>query len=281
TCDDNRCLPPMPADFSFTFDADAGPDSEEGSVGKAGDQGGLNIAEPEGGMDFAGMMNAGSESDILNPISWNARVMHHDDGKSATLIFEGVIQDGWYIYSSRMVKDQGPVPIQIHVDALPEGYKLEDMEEIADQVSEGYDNIFGIDVIKVEGAFTLKQYITFEEDAEPLQGFIEYMSCTSEECIFPPVLEFEYEPAIAQITIDDGSGDKEILASEEEMASGLLAYYKLNPEKLESAEAENCIAAEDNHTLIEGSGLWRIFFLGFIGGLIALLTPCVFPMIPL
>src|SRR5699024_818591 len=97
TCDDNRCLPPMPADFSFTFDADAGPDSEEGSVGKAGDQGGLNIAEPEGGMDFAGMMNAGSESDILNPISWNARVMHHDDGKSATLIVEGVIQDGWYI----------------------------------------------------------------------------------------------------------------------------------------------------------------------------------------
>lgn len=274
TCDDNRCLPPMPVDFTFTFDAGAG-------VGEAEDQGALDIAEPEGGMSFGDMVNAAPESDILNPISWNARVTNHDDGRSATLVFEGVIQEGWYIYSSEMVKDQGPVPIEIHIDDLPAGYELKEMEEIADQVSEDYDNIFGIDVVKVEGNFTLKQYFTFTEDATPLQGYIEYMSCTSEECIFPPVLEFTYDPSTGQVLIDDGSGDDQILASEEEMASGLFAYYKLNPEKLESAEAENCIAAESNHTLIEGSGLWRIFFLGFIGGLIALLTPCVFPMIPL
>lgn len=275
TCDDNRCLPPMPVDFTFTFDSGAG------SVGVTGDQGVLDIAEPEGGMSFGDMVNAAPESDILNPISWNARVTNHDDGRSATLVFEGVIQEGWYIYSSKMVKDQGPVPIEIHIEDLPAGYELKEMEEIADRVSEDYDNIFGIDVVKVEGDFTLKQYFTFTEDVAPLQGYIEYMSCTSEECIFPPVLEFIYDPSTGQILIDDGSGDDQILASEEEMASGLFAYYKLDPEKLESAEAENCIAAESNHTLIEGSGLWRIFFLGFIGGLIALLTPCVFPMIPL
>lgn len=280
TCDDSRCLPPMPADFSFSFD-DEPQGTEESSVGQEDDQGGMNFAMPEKSSDFGGMETSVPESDILNPISWNARVTNHDDGQSATLVFEGVVQDGWYIYSSQMVKDQGPVPIAIHINDQPEGYELAEMEEIADRVSEDYDNIFEIDVIKVEGDFVLKQYLTFTDDSEPISGFIEYMSCTSEECIFPPVLEFVYNPADGQIMIDDGSGGDEILASEEEMISGLIDYYKLNPEKLESADAENCIAAEDNHTLIEGAGLWRIFFLGLIGGLIALLTPCVFPMIPL
>src|SRR5690625_5389688 len=90
TCDDSRCLPPMPADFSFSFD-DVPQDTEEGSVDQNDDhQGGVDFAAPEGGMDFGGMGTTAPESDILNPISWNARVTNHDDGKSATLVFEGV-----------------------------------------------------------------------------------------------------------------------------------------------------------------------------------------------
>src|SRR5690625_2025968 len=120
----------MPADFSFSFD-DVTQDTEEGSVDQNDDhQGGMDFAAPEGGMDFGGMGTTAPESDILNPISWNARVTNHDDGKSATLVFEGVIQDGWYIYSSQMVKDQGPVPIAIHFNDEPEGRSEEHTSEL-------------------------------------------------------------------------------------------------------------------------------------------------------
>lgn len=283
TCDDTRCLPPTPADFSFTFDESPSgntgmTDPRSGEDAESTPFGSLNFQEAPDD-NFAG--EAFGQSEMLAPISWNGRVTNHDDGKSATLVFEGAIEDGWYIYSSRMESEDGPVPIGIIWEDEAEGYDVGEMEELSEYRTETFDEIFNVDVIKLEKSFSLKQPIAFGGNTKPLKGRIEYMSCTSEECIFPPAVDFTYDPGSGLLVLDDGQGSRELLASGEEMAEGLFAYYKLNPTQLASEEAENCIAAEDNHTLIEGSGLWRIFILGLIGGFIALLTPCVFPMIPL
>src|SRR5690606_32069067 len=81
--------------------------------------------------------------------------------------------------------------------------------------------------------------------------------------------------------IDPDAVQPEMRATDSEIAAGLMAYYDLDPGALGQQEAINCVAEEDNHTIIQGSGNTRIFILGFLGGLLALLTPCVFPMIPL
>ncbi|HLU94400.1 MAG TPA: cytochrome c biogenesis protein CcdA, partial [Membranihabitans sp.] len=285
TCDDTRCLPPTPVDFIFHFESSSNSGSEDGN--------GL-LAEPkkkDNGTDFGSIdlseFNSPSPQDnpgsghIKNPIIWQARVDNYDqESYTATLVFSGTIEDGWHAYSSKMGSEDGPIPLDILFGENAEGYTFSPLEEDSEETVSGYDDIFETDVIKLKKSFTLSQDITFADASLPLQGSIEYMTCTEVECVFPAPLEFQFDPATGVIVLIDDEGIQ-TLADESEIAAGLLAYYDLNPESLEPQQAINCIAAEDNHTLIQGSGNGRIFFLGFLGGLLALLTPCVFPMIPL
>ncbi len=282
TCDETRCLPPTPANFTFSFDS-----SGEIDLGAADDVKKKDEPNPFGSIDDAGFSEmtpglAGSSSDMKEPVSWTARVENYNaDEGIASLIFEGVIDPGWHIYSSHMDDDAGPIPVTLSLVDVDQS-TLAPLHEDGEIVIDAFDEVFGTDVTKVKEKVTLRQSLSFEPDSEAMEGEIEYMACTDIECIIPPNVIFRFEPATGQIILLNQTGDdQQMLATESEIAAGLLAYYNLNPEALEQQEAVNCIAQEDNHTMIQGSGNWRIFILGFLGGLVALLTPCVFPMIPL
>lgn len=287
TCNETSCLPPTPVDFDFRFeqpagDASSGPSSSTAQHSKKKDSenrfGSIDgFASPDAAFD------ENAASDIETPVSWRVRVENFNpDERKATLIFEGDIKKGWHVYSSSMPEDNGPIPAGIILHENTEAYSLEGLEEQGEDVEEGYDDIFEVDVIKVKDGISLRQDLRFSSDAKSLKGSIEYMACTDINCVFPPPVNFRFEPESGLLTLADPSAtDSQDIASESEIAAGLLAYYDLNPEALQQQQAVNCIAEEDNHTLIQGSGNTRIFILGFLGGLLALLTPCVFPMIPL
>ena len=285
-CDDTRCLPPTPVDFSFYF---------EGSSSESTPEGGGFLTDPQkktdsefGSIEFSDFQSDADASTamadgMLKPVTWKAQVSNYDRAAGkATLVFTGEIDEDWHVYSSQMGPDDGPIPLGIIPGENQEDYVVAALEENAGEVLEGFDDIFGVDVIKLKGEFSISQDISFNPDARPLHGQMEYMACTVVECVFPPALLFEFYPETGEIVlIDPDEVSLEHLADESEIAAGLLAYYNLDPQSLGQQEAMNCIAAEDNHTLIQGSGNTRIFILGFLGGLLALLTPCVFPMIPL
>src|SRR5690606_31180758 len=202
--------------------------------------------------------------------------------RKATLVFEGRIESGWHVYSSTMDDDAGPIPLGIIPGSHQEDYTFSAIMEEAIESTEAYDDIFEVEVVKIKQGFTLSQDIGFDQDAATLEGSIDYMACTAVNCIFPPALQFSFDPVSGTLILDDPDAEGAGMPmADSEIAADLMAYYNLNPESLDQQEAINCVAAEDNHTLIQGSGNTRIFILGFLGGLLALLTPCVFPMIPL
>lgn len=284
-CDDTRCLPPTPVDFTFYFESSS--DNPSGGDGF--------LTEPKkkdnsqfGSIDLSGF-GTGSDQDfpgqqgMHKPVIWQAEVKNFDpDQGIATLVVHGTIEEGWHVYSSQMGPDDGPIPLGMVILENEDDYKLGALEESSDDVLSGFDEIFGVEVIKLKENFTISRQIEFGAQAGPLKGELEYMACTNIECIFPPALLFEFQPSSGEfLLIDPDAISGDILVDESEIAEGLLAYYNLDPQSLGQQEAINCVAPEDNHILIQGSGHTRIFILGFLGGLLALLTPCVFPMIPL
>lgn len=288
TCDETRCLPPTPVEFNFRFE------NTSGETGDLDGGGSLQIDKKKenedrfGSLDnsiipFPSMSNSAPGAGMEKPVTWTARVENYDrTSQKATLVFEGKIDEGWTVYSSTMSDDAGPIPLGIVINEGTKGYQISGVKESATEVIHGYDDIFEVDVVKIKHGFSLSRDLTFTADASPLEGSIEYMACTDINCVFPPPLTFRFDPETGLVDlIDPDATDPDGLVNESEITAGLLAYYDLNPELLGHQEAINCIAEEDNHTLIQGSGNMRIFILGFLGGLLALLTPCVFPMIPL
>jgi thiol:disulfide interchange protein DsbD len=107
------------------------------------------------------------------------------------------------------------------------------------------------------------------DEAKDITGVVNFMTCDDSKCIFPdPPPPFTVNLATGVISI----GSKT-------MAPGGECRYKLNTVDLNAPVVKS--TGSDEQEVRGSASLWRIFFLGFLGGLVALLTPCVFPMIPL
>ena len=131
-------------------------------------------------------------------------------------------------------------------------------------------------VTKYKKEVTFSQTIHPKKHLKTATGFVEYMTCDSSKCIFPDPYEFTVDfenESIAKTIVSvptNGNGGKQLAdGSDIEKMFGL-SFAQL------SEPIGNCGAPEEKN-----SSLFRIFILGFFGGLLALLTPCVFPMIPL
>lgn len=219
------------------------------------------IASKEDVIDpFEEVSNQGS-GNLLDPVKWSYAV----DLNSKKAIISGVIDDGWHIYSNTINPDDGPIPTEIYLNE-----ELIEIEESAEEVITGFDDIFEVEITKLKKKVELT--FDFPDTQEPIQGEVVYMACDKSKCIMPEPAQFTLDPVkgtiglSAMLQVDDAN---KALAS---------ALYTLDPVRVE----EPIGACEDVKTeVVAERGLWGIFSLGFFGGLLALLTPCVFPMIPL
>lgn len=255
TCDDERCLPPMEVDFSFKLTQGEG--AETGGAAAAG------IDVLPGDISLKGDVDEG----ILNPVTWQARVEETGSGRFK-VTFEAKIQDGWAVYSQENVAEDGPIPTQF-VFAETKGVKALGplVEEGPRRIAE-MDPIFEMRVVKYKELLRYSQEFEVGDPAIVLDGYFEYMTCDDARCIFPPSTDFQVDFSSLQVAFLDENG---AVAT----SSGLYP--------LETIDLANPVSDCAFSTSIEAGekGLWTIFLLGFIGGLLALLTPCVFPMIPL
>jgi thiol:disulfide interchange protein DsbD len=188
-----------------------------------------------------------------DPVKWSAQA-RQTDANTYDVILKANIQDNWKLYDVSL-PDGGPLPTVLHwknattVDSL-QGSKPKT----------GYDVIFEMDLAYYTQELMWVQSVTTE--ANTIELLIEYQACDDALCIF------REEPLAIPI---DGSL---VNAAERDLTDVQLGGSNL---KLDLK----------NTTFLEASGpsvkasWWRIFVLGLLGGFLALLTPCVFPLIPL
>lgn len=198
-----------------------------------------------------------------NPAVWSHEV-HKLSDTEYELVFKAKIMDGWHIYS-QYTAEGGSLPSEFTYEQAGVDYELIGKTEESETIKE-YSEIFEVEetFFKEEAIFTQKIKL-LDPAVNQISVNLFYQIC-KEVCL--PVDEY------FQISLD-GSGFVSEEASLDERSVALGESLKVD---LKNKQLLNQGGVTDS----EGkSNLWVIFGLGFIGGLIALLTPCVFPMIPL
>lgn len=204
-----------------------------------------------------------SQDTIIKPVRWQQSGIRTEDGKYL-LSFKATIDEGWKLFSTK-ASDVEP-NTRIIIDTAVSRASLKTINETGDLIEEKEPLFDNIQVKYYKGEVTLSALI--EAQQGELSGFISYMALKGEEVAGPHDEPFRFQV--------DAKGNISMASTTlKEVTSGNTGL-KRNDIVLEQP-AKNC----GGSGVEEESGIWGIFFLGFLGGLVALLTPCVFPMIPL
>lgn len=253
-CDDEKCLPPDLLEFRFQLTSEI---------------------QTETINPFSSPFL--QEEEFINPVSWSGKLVNVSDDVF-TFIFDADIDTGWAIYSHKMDPDLlGPLPTEV---VFSEGNHYEIFKEITESGSNifsGYDDLFEMETIKLRDDGRFEVSVKVLDKNSSISGFIEFMACDDEKCLPPTGLDFSFDPQTGEFLFDDGKLDKRLSVDEDgaKYGMGTPVYYEFDY----SDANTDCIGT--SHQEEDSSNFWWVFIAGFLGGLIALLTPCVFPMIPL
>jgi thiol:disulfide interchange protein DsbD len=226
---------------------------------------------------------------IFNPVSWTYQ-WKNTTKNEYELQFIAQIDDGWNIYSQYLESDDGPIRTSIIWDKGSH-YTLLGKAAEEGNIYKGFDDIFGMNVIRLSGKIIFRQKIRVTDPSKPITGFIEYMACDKERCLPPGEANFSFQvtasdDAQANVTTSTTSGDNTQYSPEipvvetpesEDKTVVQKGDFNLNKPGLPINSCDSDGASVSPNT----DSYFNLFLLGFLGGLLALLTPCVFPMIPL
>ena len=200
-----------------------------------------------------------------NPVSW--QVSSIDLGDSAYEIkIEADLEKGWHLYSQFLESDEGPLSTYIT-------YENSNFELIGKTEEVGVethmDPVWEMDISFFSNHATFIQRVkSLDPDSLLLKGNVNFMVCDDSQCLPPENYAFQVNLAV-------GNEIKEDVVYKTDSAT-LSIIPELENLDLESAVNKECGDSEE-----ENKTYWMLFLLGLGGGLISLITPCVFPMIPL
>ena len=185
----------------------------------------------------------GLEAQIYDPIKWKTSVEKVSDS-TYNLVTTATLQSGWHLYA-QTVPDGGPIPTTF-------SYKTDSNFSLIDKTTEPAgieidDKVFEMRIKFFKNEAVFKQLVKINNpDLSVIKGEVEFMVCDDKNCLPPTIQELEFK-------IKEGT-----------------SISNTTQEVKKSTESDT-----------SNRGLWSIFILSFIGGFAALLTPCVFPMIPM
>ena len=203
-------------------------------------------------------------------VAWSVSTVQ-GEGDRWNVVFHADIDEGWYVYSTENFGDMGPWPSSFLLDTLAHVAVEEGVQEKSEHTVQGIDPVFDMEVRKFKHSVDFIRAVQLHATEYPLTGSFEYMTCNDEMCLPPATVYFKCLP---------DSGTFQLSAVPFDLSAYAVMSCADGIYKMASVDLDNPIVP-GGRTDHKASSLWTLFFLGFVGGLLALLTPCVFPMIPL
>ncbi|WP_100613593.1 protein-disulfide reductase DsbD family protein [Confluentibacter citreus] len=215
--------------------------------------------------------NFNSNSQLLDPVKWTAS-FEKISNTEYNLIATAYIDSGWHLYSQN-VPENGPIPTAFTFEAS-DSHKLigKTTEEEGVTVE---DPVFEMEIKYFEGKTIFKQRISIASELPVIKATVEFMACNDKQCVLPPKADLVFNLSGKPLA-EETTNTQVDNTSVNQFLYGLTAIDLTKSNDTYSDDA----TVSPSETKEEKS-LWSIFGLGFLGGLLALLTPCVFPMIPL
>ncbi|MCQ2203484.1 MAG: thioredoxin family protein [Bacteroidales bacterium] len=224
---------------------------------------------------------------VENPISVTPKIKV-ENGTTAVMTFSFSMSNGWHVYAQDVTG--GPTPTTITIETASE-CKLEGELTSSAEATKKYDNAFMTELKYYEEDVVFSQRVHLEGGDYVIAGYLEYGACNDMSCLPPTKVEFNYS----------GTAPKREEAKPEEKAEVKAEAEKETAGETEDREEES-VAAEGRDTVAiaaetettgavvaevteaekkEGKSWAWIFVASFVAGLFALLTPCVWPIIPM
>ncbi|MBE9467421.1 MAG: thioredoxin family protein [Bacteroidetes bacterium] len=189
-------------------------------------------------------------SQILQPVKWEFS-KKHIDGNNYELIFKAKIDKQWHLYSSNLPEGNISIPTSVQIEKS-EFYELDSLLIEVTEPIVVFDKQLGVQTKYFNNNATFKQKIKIlTNQALKLTGYVEFMSCDNNQCTPPAEADFDFE------------FNKEVQEKNQVNTESKVEFKAKSPIDL-------------TH-----KSLWVFFLISFLAGLAAILTPCVFPMIPM
>lgn len=206
------------------------------------------------------------------------------------VIFTGKAAPGWHIYGTN-IPDGGPTPATFNIDSA-KGARLKGALKGGPGLKTSNDPIFEMEVSFYEGTATFIQRVEITEKEYDLQGYLKFGACNDENCLPPTSIDCRVNGSDgpAAVAAAAAAVPEKVVPETPEAETAVVdtADVPVAPEVTDSVAANalwtpviDQLNAFGNENDTTGKSLWVIFGLGFLGGLIALLTPCVWPIIPM
>jgi len=220
------------------------------------------------------------------------------------VVFTGNIASGWHVYGTDIAPG-GPTVATFGTDVL-KGAKLKGALRAGAGLKRKQDPIFDMPVSYFEHTAQFTQRIELTEKQYEVKGYLRYGACNDENCLPPTTVEMsakgadgpekaaaEAAPATAEKQTETEAEAKELVPAMTDTATTVLSETAAAPAQAQTAALDSATirqlwtpvtpqprAPGESHGAA-GKGLLLIFGLGFLGGLLALVTPCVWPIIPM
>lgn len=247
----------------------------------------------------------------LNPVTFTSQ-LKTDGSANAEIVFSGKIQAGWHIYSTN-IPDGGPTSATFNVG------KLDGVELVGKLTPRGkeistHDPLFDMQLRYFEGSVQFVQKIKFTKPDYKIEGYLEYGACNDQNCMPPTAVDFNKSgksPAVAEgkagkdakaateaaATADNATATTAETAAAAEQEGEALAAQRADSLAQADSAAASVLSDADKDALwqpvvkqlqqlggsndLSSHGLFYIFFMGLVGGLLALVMPCIWPIIPM
>lgn len=220
-----------------------------------------------------------SAAQVLKPVKWTFSTKQISAAE-VQLIFTATIDRTWHLYSQDVPPPpDGPVPTSFFFEKSADFKTIGKVKE--PKAIEEYDNQFQA-VLKYfanKAVFTQNISVLSAKDFKII-GYLEFMCCDDKQCLAPETVDFEFNikgnPDAGKNAVSENSP---IVKPEKTVADSVVpvADTLTKSDSKDKGEIKGMSAGG----LGENSSLWTLFFFSFLAGLAAILTPCVFPMIPM
>lgn len=236
---------------------------------------------------------------IRDAVTWS-RSVEDKSLMEKVLVFTATVKDPWHLYGTELPKG-GPTPTHLLVDKI-EGAELVGGLTSTQKPIEKYDPNFEMTLRFFSGKVTFRQKIRITDPKKfAFVGAIRYMACNDEQCLPPANWEFTVQPkelgklgdAAATKLTEETPATTEATATSlgEPSADSVASVDTLSVAPQDTAALASSdlwapvipeLKAYGDKALNQAEGsLWMLLVGGFLGGLVALVTPCVWPMIPM
>ena len=241
---------------------------------------------------------------MMEPVKFTSTLKTNNTAE-AEIVFSGTIDNGWHVYSTNLGND-GPIEATFHVNKLEGAELVGPLTPRGKEISE-YDNMFGMKLRYFEKNVQFVQKVKFTKPQYNIDAYLEYGACNDEMCMPPTevsIVKSGKSPAVAA----DNSKEKDAEKKAEEEAAKEETEKATEAEEAgnTAAEADSVLTSQADSTVSAASSdsdLWSssvaelralgnednmanrswlyLLMMGFVGGLLAVAMPCIWPIIPM